>query len=75
MNSNDISTERWREYIYHGEDGLFFSYRIDNPSRLFVKKDQNGDSHRVVDIEGVTHYPKRGWVAIRWFAPDQPVSF
>lgn len=30
---------------------------------------------KVLDGEGVTHCPKRGWAAISWKAPGEPVSF
>lgn len=71
MNEAEITTEEYREYRYG--DGT--SYRIDRPVRLWWKRDEGGDSHRVLDAEGVTHYPIRGWVAITWKAPSEPVSF
>lgn len=66
-----INTEEWREYQY--KDGS--TYRIEKPQTLWWKRDENGPSHRVLDDAGVTHCPERGWVAIRWFAPSEPVSF
>lgn len=71
MNEYDVSVEEFREYVYG--DGS--AYRVDKPVKLYVKSDEKGDSHRVVDIKNVTHYPKRGWIAIRWYAPSQNVSF
>lgn len=71
MHERDITTEEWREYRYAGGE----RYRIEQPSRLFLKQDDKGDSHRILDREGVTHYVRRGWVAIAWRAPDAPVSF
>jgi len=75
MNSDlkemEITTEVWREYRYGNGD----VYRVDNPVRLWSKSDERGDSHRVLDVGGSTHYPRRGWVAIVWFAPEEPVSF
>ncbi|QIG67355.1 hypothetical protein EVB39_026 [Rhizobium phage RHph_TM3_3_9] len=71
MRENAIDTEQYREYVYG--DGTV--YRIDRPKTLFVKSDDRGDSHRIVDDNDVTHYPKRGWIAIRWYAPTEPVSF
>jgi hypothetical protein len=67
----DISTEEWREYRYANGD----VYRVNKPKRLWFKADERGDSHRVLDSDGVTHYPRRGWVAIVWSAPSEPVSF
>ncbi|RWH49627.1 MAG: hypothetical protein EOR34_10485 [Mesorhizobium sp.] len=71
MDTAEIKTEVYREYVY--PDGAI--YHIDNPVQLWWKRDEKGDSHRVLDIAGVTHYPIRGWLAIRWKAPDEPVSF
>ncbi|MES0134547.1 hypothetical protein NKJ88_06225 [Mesorhizobium sp. M0016] len=71
MTNVEITTEVWREYRYANGD----TYRIENPRSLWFKTDDRGDSHRVLDAEGVTHYPRRGWVAITWSAPSEPVSF
>lgn len=67
----EITTEVWREYRYGNGD----VYRVDKPVRLWFKTDDRGDSHRVLDADGNTHYPRRGWVAIVWSAPAEPVSF
>ena len=69
-----ISSEQWREYVYSGGH----MYHIPRPKTLYVKNEKEegeGPSHRVVDHLGVTHRPERGWVAIRWRAPDEEVSF
>ncbi|WP_159585952.1 hypothetical protein [Chelativorans xinjiangense] len=71
MNEAEITTEEYREYHYGDGD----VYRIDGPVRLWWKRDEDGDSHRILDASGVTHYPRRGWVAITWKAPSEPVSF
>lgn len=71
LSEADITTEEWREYHY--ADGA--AYRVTKPVKLWWKRDADGDSHRVLDAEGVTHYPKRGWTAISWKAPSEPVSF
>lgn len=71
MTELEITTEEWREYRYSSGE----TYRIEKPVRLWLKSDEKGDSHRVIDTSGVTHYPRRGWVAIAWFAPSKPVSF
>jgi hypothetical protein len=67
----EITTEEWREYRYSNGD----VYRIENPTHLWLKSDERGDSHRILDADGSTHYPRRGWVAIVWSAPAEPVSF
>ena len=71
MTETPITTEEWREYHYADSA----SYRVTKPVRLWRKKDADGDSHRVLDADGVTHCPKRGWLAISWKAPGEPVSF
>ena len=44
-------------------------YTIQDPVKLYVKRRQQGDSHRVVDAKGTTHYID-GWHAIRWLSKD-----
>lgn len=70
LKTQDIRTEIWREYVY--EDGKV--YRIDKPLWLMTR--DGGTGHRVVDEKGVTHWcPVNVWHCIRWYAPDEPVSF
>lgn len=66
-----LTTEVFREYHY--ENGA--KYRIDGPVTLYYKTDERGDTHRVLDSNGMTHYVRRGWLAISWHAPAEPVSF
>ncbi|MER8640985.1 hypothetical protein [Mesorhizobium sp. M1252] len=70
FSQHDITVEAWREYHYG--DGTYF---IKGPTTLFLKRDDRGDSHRVVDANGVTHYPRRGWLAISWRSDIEKVSF
>ena len=58
----DIGVELWREYVY--KDG--FVYRIEDPLTLYSKHKPEGDSHRVLDRHGVTHYVPAGWRILRW---------
>lgn len=58
----DISSEEYRFYTY--ADGARF--RIDLPALLHVLTDDNGISHRVIDKDGLTHRPERGWIGISW---------
>lgn len=71
MSRHDISVETERNYIY--ADGSIFT--MSEPKTLFLKRDEHGDSHRVVTKDGWTHYPRRGWIGIRWLAPSENVSF
>ena len=60
---NDISgLEEWREYIW--KDGS--TYRIEKPISIFIKRNELGDSHRLVDAQGVRHYVPAGWLAFRF---------
>lgn len=56
----DLSSEIYR--TYHYGDGT--SYTIPSPKQLYLLA--GGASHRVVDINDVTHAPRRPWVAITW---------
>lgn len=67
LNKFDVTSESWREYIF--ADG--FTYKIENPVTLYVKRKAEGDSHRVVDRAGVTHYVPMGWRALRWVASPE----
>lgn len=68
----DITSEEFRVYTY--PDGTTF--RIDNPETLYVLIDEKGGvTHRVVDIEGVTHRPERGYVGISWAAKEGQPAF
>lgn len=58
----DIRSEEYRIYTYR--DGSTF--RVDAPAELHVLVDERGSSHRVIDLEGVTHRPERDWIAISW---------
>jgi hypothetical protein len=68
----DITSEEFRVYTYG--DGSTF--RIDNPETLYVLVDDKGQTtHRVVDVDGVTHRPERGFVGISWSAKDGAPKF
>lgn len=68
---HDVSVEEWR--TYHYEDGV--QYTVNRPVKLFLKRTPSGDSHRVVDADGITHCPRRDWVALTWKAASELVSF
>lgn len=59
---NNIADEVWREYIFPGGE----VYRIEAPIKLIVKRKPEGDSHRLIDQEGLRHYVRAGWLAIRF---------
>lgn len=58
----DISNEAERTYVW--DDG--YEYTIQDPTMVACKRDMDGDSHRVIDHDGRSHYIKAGWRVIRW---------
>lgn len=67
----DISSEQSRTYTY--ANGATFT--IEAPVGLHVINDEKGTSHRVVDANGTTHRPERGWVGISWTAKEGEPKF
>lgn len=60
---NDISgLEDWREYVW-GDGSI---YKIEKPKSIFIRRGENGDSHRLIDEAGICHYVPVGWVAFRF---------
>jgi len=62
----DISNEKYRTYDF----GNGKTFRIDFPVKLNVKRKPEGDSHRVIDALGRSHYVPAGWIAITWEGKD-----
>lgn len=64
LNKFDISCEEYREYYLVASD---YTYRINNPVSLYVRK--GGTTHRVIDADGVAHCvlsPETGRSVLRW---------
>lgn len=57
----DISNESYRTYTFPTG-----SVTIVNPVNLNVKRKPEGDSHRLVDADGVAHYVPAGWILLSW---------
>ena len=70
-NPIDITSEAFRTYTF--ADGSTFT--IEQPAELHIIDDERGTSHRVIDKEGVTHRPTRGWVGISWKPRDGEPAF
>lgn len=70
-NPINVTSELYRTYTY--ADGSQF--RIDSPAELHVLEDDKGTSHRIIDADGVTHRPSRGWVGISWKPKPGEPSF
>jgi len=64
----DISSEDYRTYSY--ANGAKF--RINRPVTLYLLAD---GGHRVVDKDGVTHRPERGYLGISWKSKDGQPPF
>ncbi len=58
----DISDETKR--VYHYKD--YVTFTISEPAKLNVKRDERGDSHRVIAKDGRGFYVAPGWLAIEW---------
>lgn len=76
---NDLSNELYREYAYPFVDAEGQTHivwlRVDNPTKVKIKRSAHGDSHRIVgkDADGIrptSHYMPAGWLAIRWTGID-----
>ena len=50
--------EEWREYNF-GNGKVF---RIEKPVKVHIKRKPEGDSHRLIDAQGVRHYVPAGWI-------------
>jgi hypothetical protein len=75
MEKKDISVEAWREYdigVDTPDGAKIHTIRIVKPKDLYISA---SGSHRVVDAEGITHWLPSDFLTIRWFAPNEPVSF
>lgn len=57
----DISNEAWRRYDFPSGHVVIF-----NPVKLNVKRKTEGDSHRIIDAEGMSHYIPAGWIHLSW---------
>lgn len=73
MQKNDISNELSRTYHYAGGESI----TIGDPKELWWKRDEDGDSHRVVTKSGEVHCPRRGWLSVSWDPSDKenPIQF
>jgi hypothetical protein len=61
----DISQEAWRTYHFPtGDTTILF------PVKLNVKRKKEGDSHRIIDADGVSHYVPAGWLRLSWKGKD-----
>jgi len=67
----DISSERERSYHYAKGD----VFTIPSPKALYVIRDENGTTHRVVSDDGRTYRPERGWVGISWLPLEGQPAF
>jgi hypothetical protein len=64
----DILAQEWREYHYI--DGSVV--RINSPQTLFIMDD---DSHRIMDVDGVIHSPREGWLKSTWQLREEEILY
>jgi hypothetical protein len=57
----DISNEAYRTYYFPTGETT-----ITEPVKLNVKRKPEGDSHRIIDAAGVSHYVPAGWLRLSW---------
>lgn len=60
--NNIEGLEEWREYDF----GQGKTYRVDRPIRVHITRKPGGDSHRLIDAQGVRHYVPSGWIGFRF---------
>lgn len=68
LDFTDISTERYREYLFHGGDIV----KIDDPVKLHVSK---SGGHRIFSKDGLCHYIPNTWIHLSWKARDNETDF
>lgn len=67
----DISGESFRTYVFpNGGQATVF-----NPIKLNVKRKSEGDSHRVIDALGRSHYIPAGWIHLFWEGKDKQPQY
>lgn len=65
---NDISSEDHREYTFPGGH----TTKIYGPLYLNVSK---SGGHRILDMDGISHYIPTGWIHLQWKARDEAPHF
>lgn len=68
----DISSEKFRKYIFMSTDGTLVSNEYPEPIGLNVSK---SGGHRLILSSGVCAYIKPEWIAIHWKAKDGEPHF
>jgi hypothetical protein len=58
----DISNEIYRTYEFANGGKV----TITAPVKLSVRRKPEGDSHRVIDADNVSHYIPAGWIHLFW---------
>lgn len=67
----DISTEQYRNYVFSTPHGLV-TIHIANPDKLHVS---SSGGHRLLDVDGVSHYIPSGWLKLEWKAKPGAPNF
>lgn len=61
-----INNEAWRQYDFPNGGRVV----IEQPVKLNVKRSERGDSHRLIDAQGICHYIPAGWIHLSWRPKD-----
>lgn len=67
----DISTERYRTYVFPCSTGAV-NINIDEPVALNVSR---SGGHRVIDASGTSHYIPKGWIHLHWDVKEGEANF
>jgi len=74
----DISSEAWREYQFPSGACIYVSYPVAlalSPRLNSLPVVYGGNSHRIVDSAGVSHYIPRGWLRLLWGGKDDKLCY
>lgn len=64
----NIESEEFRTYVF--DSGA--EVTINKPSQLSISK---SGGHRVLDLDGISHYIPSGWVHLFWKAKEGDYNF
>jgi hypothetical protein len=69
LNFIDID-EVYRSYIYPDGSKVTIHY----PVSIDVSSSNHG-GHRILDVDGISHYVKSGWIHLHWKVTDGEPNF
>jgi hypothetical protein len=66
-----INNEAFRTYVFANGGKV----TITAPVSLSVRRKPEGDSHRIIDAEGTSHYIPAGWIHLFWRGKDSTPAY